>query len=259
MTDLALTVLGSGPSWPNPGGACAGYLVSADGAHVLLDCGHGVAGRLLETVRLGDLSAIVISHMHPDHMLDLVPLRQGMRYGPLAPDRPPPLLVPPGGAERLAKLAQALGSGDDFFAGTFDLREYDPQATIRLGPFAFSFRLVRHSLPNYAMRIERGGILVYSGDAAPSEELVEQARGADALLCEATLGRAEEDPGHERSHMTPGEAGVVASRAGVRRLMLTHHPINAADPDRPVREARAHFPGWVERARDGARYSISGG
>jgi ribonuclease BN (tRNA processing enzyme) len=258
MSDLHLTVLGSGPSWPNPGGACSGYLVSANGSHVLLDCGPGVAGRLLATVALTELSAIVISHLHSDHFLDVVSIRQALTYGKLGGDRPPRLLVPPGGAAVLAELGRALNGEERFFAGTFDLSEYDPTATTTIGPFNLRFRRVLHPVPAFAMRIESGGVLTFSGDSAPCDALVEHARGADTLLCEATWRHPDQDdPDSERRvHTSAREAGEIARRAGARRLILTHCPIDPTDPDRPVRDAEGAFRGPVELAREGERYTV---
>ena len=261
MSELRLTVLGSSPSWPHPGGACSGYLVSAGATHVLVDCGPGVVGRLLAQVAARELSAVVISHMHADHFLDLVSLRQGIEHGGLGGDSPLPVLVPPGGLPILAALGRALNGNVRFFSSTFNLGEYDPARESRFGSLAVSFRAVQHSVPCYAVRIEAGDpeaglALVFSGDSGPSDDLVEHARGASLFLCEAAIERADEDPGGQRSHLTPAEAGEVARRAGVRRLLLTHAPLDPSDPDRPVRLAASAHPGPVERARDGISYTV---
>ena len=254
MSDLILTVLGSSPSWPNPGGACSGYLLSAAGTRILVECGPGVAGRLLARVGLEELSAIVISHMHPDHFLDLVSLRQGIRHGGLGGESPPLVLLPPGGARALAELGRALNDNERFFSDTFRLDEYDPARVSRLGATTFAFRRVPHSAPCYAMRIEAGSTLAFSGDCGPSADLVEHARAADIFLCEAAL-ESPEPPSAPRSHLTPAEAGEIARRAGVRRLLLTHAPVDPRDPERPAREAATAFGGPIERVRDGADYS----
>lgn len=256
MSDFQLTVLGSGPSWPNPGGACSGYLASANGTRILLDCGPGVAGRLLATVSLGELSAIVISHMHPDHFFDLVAVRNAVKYGGQC-DRPPRVLLPPGGAVVLAGLGRVLDGDERAFAGAFDVEEYDPSATLQIGPCALSFRRMRHPVPAFATRIEAGPVLVFSGDTGPCEALVEHARGADTLLCESTLRSAEEQSTKsERDHLSGAEAGRIAQQAGVRRLLLTHMPIDASDPERQVRDARGAFDGVVEHAAEGRRYAL---
>ncbi len=255
---MELTVLGSGPAWPNPGGACSGYLVSSGGSHALMECGPGVVGRLRAVLPVRDLSAVVVSHMHADHFLDLVPLRYGVKYGQLGGERPPLVLVPPGGARLLARIGRALDGDPHFFSDVLHVREYDPKAVLRLGPMAFSFQRVRHYVPAYAMRIEAGQALTFSGDAAPCRELVRHARGADALLCESALERADQDSPDpkRRGHMCAAEAGQVARQAGVGRLLITHCRVDQADPDRPVREARRHFDGLVELVREGHVYRV---
>lgn len=258
---FVLTVLGAGPSWPNPDGACSGYLLSANGSHLLVDCGSGVAGRLLAHVRFDDLAGVVVSHLHPDHMLDLVTLRQGISHGPLGGARPLSVLVPPDGARRLAELGRALNGNERFFSGTFEVCEYNPASAIELGPFTVAFREVQHSLRCYAMRIGVGpasAALVFSGDTGFCDALIEHARGAGTLLCEATLERADQgdpDPA-KRDHLAPSEAGEIARRVGAGRLLLTHLPIDPNDPNRAVREASAVFGGPVERAVEGRRYTL---
>lgn len=255
---LTLTVLGSSPSWPNPGSACSGYLVSLDATHVLLDCGPGVVGRLRAALDVRALRAVLISHMHPDHYLDLVVLRHSIKYGKVR-DEPLDVYLPPGGLDRLAKLSTALDDSPDFFAGALALREYDPARPLELGELSVSFRRVIHYVPAYAMRVESGSTaLVFSGDSSPCDPLVEHARGADALLAEAAIERPDQDSPdpHERGHMAPAELGEVARRAGVGRLLITHAPIDPGDPERAAREASAVFGGSVERVRDGARYVI---
>ena len=259
---MQLTVLGAGPACPNPGGACSGYLVSANRSHVLLDCGPGVVGRLLQAVPLRELDGVVISHMHQDHFMDLAPLVYGVTLGGFRGERRLPVLVPPGGASALAEIGRALSGNPKFFSDVYDLNEYDPESVIDLGAYSVSFRRVAHFIPAYAMRIHTespaDGVLTYSGDTGPCDELVEHARGANTLLCEAALRRQEEaDPRRDpRGHTSPREAGEMARRAGVKRLLLTHHWVDVADPDYGVREAASSFGGPLELVREGQRHTI---
>jgi ribonuclease BN (tRNA processing enzyme) len=72
---MRLTVLGRSPASPNPGEACAGYLVEGGGARLLVDIGPGVVSQLVRRHHPDELDAVVVSHMHADHVLDLVTLR----------------------------------------------------------------------------------------------------------------------------------------------------------------------------------------
>jgi ribonuclease BN (tRNA processing enzyme) len=258
VSDLRLTVLGASPAWANPGWACSGYLVSAGDDHILLDCGFGVLSRLRQQLPLDALRAVLVSHLHADHFIDLVSLRYGLKYGRLRTEPGLPLFVPPGGARFLAQLGEALDGDSEFFNGTYQLAEYDPNSELRLGTLQVSFSRVKHYIPAYAMAVSAGRRLVYSGDAAPCAALVDLARGADVLLCEAGItGPHEDDPNpSNRGHMTAREASQIASEAGVGRLLLTHYK---ADPDRQPGlrcMAGTAFEGQLEFVREGRVYTI---
>jgi ribonuclease BN (tRNA processing enzyme) len=258
MVELSLTVLGSGVAWSNPGGVCSGYLVRGGGASLLVDCGTGVLGRLRAEIDPRRLDAVIVSHLHADHFLDLIGLRYGIKYGGLGGERPLRVMLPPGGCDLVADVGLALDRNPRFFADVFALEEYEPATPIFLAGLTISLRRVQHYIPSFAMKIEAGQTLVYSSDSAPCDALVEHARGADALLCEAAMlhaGQDEPDPAR-RGHLTAGEAGQVARDAGVGRLLITHAPLEPDDADRAAREARQWFEGPVERVVDGRTYLI---
>src|SRR5215471_11804392 len=105
---MRLTVVGSSPAWPNPGGAQSGYLLEGDG-RLLLDCGPGVLGRLREQETWPRIDAIAITHFHLDHFGDLVPWVWGVLHGPGGDIARCELLVPPGGTRALRELGSRLG------------------------------------------------------------------------------------------------------------------------------------------------------
>ena len=258
MSDLRLTVLGASPAWANPGWACSGYLVSSGTDHILLDCGFGVLSRLRQHLPLDQLRAVLISHLHADHFIDLVSLRYGLKYGKLRSDPALPLFVPPGGAEFLAGLGAALDGDPGFFDDTYTLAEYDPDKQLSLGSLGVAFTLVKHYIPAYAMAINARRRLVYSGDAAPCAALVDLARGADVLLCEAGINGAHEDDPNpsNRGHMTALEAARLASEAGVERLLLTHYKFDSERQPDAQCAARTAFSGPLEFVREGLVYEI---
>jgi ribonuclease BN (tRNA processing enzyme) len=258
MGEILLTVLGSGVAWANPGGVCSGYLVRSGAARLLVDCGSGVLGRLRAHADPADLDAVIVSHMHPDHYMDLVGLRYGIKYGGLGGPQPLRVLLPPGGCDVLAELGQVLDRNPRFFSEVFALDEYDPAAPLTVGNLTVALRRVQHYIPSFAMRITAARTLVYSSDCAPCDAIVEHASGADVLLCEAAMlhhGQDEPDPAR-RGHLTAGEAGQIARQAGVGKLLITHAPLDPGDPGRAAREAAAHFDGPVARVEDGMTYSI---
>ncbi len=231
---MRLTVLGKSPSWQDAGGACSGYLIEDPGTSLLLDCGNGVFAKLRQRRDYTELDAVLISHLHADHILDLVPYAYALVYAPRqqpvpvppwpGTDHParPDLHAPPGAAEAFRRLCGAWGA-EDLIESAFELSEYDPGSTIELGSLHARFREVPHYTTTYAVEISStngGGRITFSSDCRPNDELVEFASGTDLLLVEATLPRPERTG--IRGHLTPGEAGEHARRAGAKRVVLTH-------------------------------------
>jgi ribonuclease BN (tRNA processing enzyme) len=272
VTDLRLTVIGCSAASPRPGGACSSYLVTASALNVLLDCGPGSLSVLRQEINPRNLDAIVLSHLHADHTLDLVPLAYGLKYGPPTGDERKPrgerlaLFVPPGGMAFLNGLADVLegdgGDGSGFWA-PFDVCEYDPDGTLIVGGaddyLTFCFAPTKHYIPCWAMKIRRPGdaphpVLVYGADSAPVESLIHFAHGADFLILESTLDTPEMPV--PIGHMTPLQAAEVATAAGdVKRLLLTHY-WGHVSPDAMIAEARQAYDGPISVAKEHAVYEI---
>jgi ribonuclease BN (tRNA processing enzyme) len=257
VSEFDVTVLGASPAWTNPGGACSGYLLSRDDKHVLVECGFGILSRLRQAVDLNRLLGVVISHLHADHFMDLVPLRYGLKYGRLREDPGLPLYAPPGATEFLATLGRSLDGDPHFFDATYRLIEYAPGAALELGPFSFEFKRVKHYVPSFAMAVRAGRKLVYSGDAAPCGSLVEHARDADLFLCEAANDSLKDDDPNPRNrgHMTAAEAAEVAAKSGARRLLLTHYR-SMSPRDAALAEARGIFGAAVDYVEEGRCYTV---
>ena len=230
---MRMTVLGKSPSYTDAGGACSGYLVEADGTVVLLDCGNGVFAKLRSFVDYVDVDAVVISHLHADHVLDLVPFAYALVYAPRQQPVPvdrwpgtdtparPALHVPPGARDFFRRVVGAWGD-EDLIEKAFELREYDPDDDLEIGTIRVRFAPVPHFAPTNAVELtaDGSGRIVYGADHRPSDEVVRFAQDADLLLLEATLPRPERDG--VRGHMTPAEAGEHARAARAKRLVLTH-------------------------------------
>jgi ribonuclease BN (tRNA processing enzyme) len=234
---LELTILGSSPSWPNPGEASSGYLVRTAAGPILLDCGSGVLGRfraLTDEVP----RAVVLSHLDPDHIVDLFAIMFAIRYGPLAwPGAE--LYAPPGGRVVLDEVLTAFGLRLRDLEAAIPVREYRAATPTQIGDLGLSFFRTRHSAHSYATRLEDpSGSLVYTGDTAPTPGLEEHARDCDLLLCEASLG-AIDATGMRRVHLTAREAAELARDAGAGRMVLTH--LDAGDRDAALAAARAVY------------------
>ena len=253
---LRLRVVGSSPSVQRPGRACSCYLLRSRDAAVLLDLGSGALGNLHTAIDYPQLDAVVVSHMHADHFLDIIPLRYGLKYGPLLRDGRMPLWLPPGGSGMLRTIASAFApeGPSDFLDEVFVVNEYDPAIPLEINDLRLTFRKTRHYIDTYAIRAERGSAsIVYSADTAPCDAIVEHARDCSLFLCESTLGLGSEDG--ERGHLTAEEAGQLASSAGVHRLILTHYSSTYA-PDELVEAAQSSFKGRVSIADDGVELSL---
>jgi ribonuclease BN (tRNA processing enzyme) len=265
---VRITVLGKSPAWQDADGACSGYLVEAGDQTVLLDCGPGVFAKLRRFVDYLDVDAVVISHLHADHILDLVPFASGLRYAPRqqpvpvagfpGTDEPvrPRLIAPPGALDAFAALCSAGSMTADHIELAFDITVYDPADVVEVGPLRARFQPVPHFVPCNAVELAADGArLTFSADCAPSDALVEFAAGTDLLLIEATLPRPERDG--DRGHLTPAEAGEHGARAGARRLVLTHFS-DELDAAWACAEAERTFGRPVDAAHEGARYLVGG-
>jgi len=255
-----LTVLGGSAAWPNPGQGCSSYLLRAGHESLVLDCGADTLLELRKHVNYAAVDAVVLSHLHADHMLDLVPYRYGLVYGPVRPERPIPLWIPAGSRATLDALGLAVGGysepGMSFWDGAFDLLEYDPAIDLDIGSFHIAFAATQHFSACYAMRISVGDrVLVYSADTGAIEPLIEFTRGAHLLLAEATEDSVPVEPSPIRGHVSPSEAGLLGKQAGVEQLVLTHLWAERPDAD-TLAAARGAFDGVVSIAKPGLRLEI---
>jgi ribonuclease BN (tRNA processing enzyme) len=262
---MRLTVVGKSPAWQDENGACSSYLLEQDGCHLLLDCGNGAFAKLRRFVDYLDVTAVVLSHMHADHFLDLIPYSYALTFAPRQQPVPvdrwagtehparPLLYTPPGGTEVVRRVVGAWGS-EDLVEKAFRLEEYAPDGALEVGPFRISFAPVPHFTATYAISVESDGArLAYGADSGPAPDLVEFARDADVFLIEATLPRPERDG--VRGHLTPAEAGEHGRAANAKRLVLTHIS-DELDLDAARQLAAASFGGPVEIAAEGAVYEI---
>lgn len=254
---LRLTVLGGAAAWPNPGQGCSSYLIEADSAKLLIDCGPDTLSTLRAHVDYHDVNDIILSHWHADHVLDIVPYRYGLIYGPGSRSTPIRLWVPPGVGRRLEQLASALIAPDDdpraFWSSAFDIREYNPDATLSIDSFDVSFLATQHYVYCCAVRVEHrtsGHVICYSADTGLVEPLVDLFRDASLGVIEATLDDHGTTPPQERGHLTPEDAGRLARMANIRRLLVTHL-WSERDPTSVVARAATEFGGPVIAAEAG--------
>jgi len=239
---MRLTVLGGCGAWPAAGQACSGYLVEHAGFRVLVDPGYAVLPRLLEIIDAGQVDAVLVSHGHPDHCADLNPL---LRARALRDDPAPalPVYAPPGALRAVLALDRP-GMLDE----AIDLREFAPGEGFAAGPLSVRTWLLPHSRPDAGMRLEADGeSLAYTGDTGPSPALDELASGAGVYLAEASY--PWEVPADMAEFLSSAlQAGAVAARAGVRKLVLTHL-MPGTDQAEAIQAAASGYDGPIELAR----------
>ena len=248
---VELIVLGSCGTWPGAGGATSGFLVRHEGFDLWLDAGSGTLSRLQMHEPLSQIDAVLISHAHPDHFLDLYPTyfarfyyRQGEGTLPVrGPD------------DFFDRFEQVISEDSrETVRETFDWTPLGAGQTFEMGPLRVeTFEMEHIGVKALGYRIQAGDtVLAYTGDTGPSDEVVKLARDADLFLCEATWQN------HENLapfHLSAAQAAEHASRAGVRRLMLTHIP-PVHDRERSRSEAAEVFTGPIDLAIEGERHEV---
>ncbi|OEU87225.1 MBL fold metallo-hydrolase [Streptomyces abyssalis] len=253
---MKLTVVGCSGSFPSAESACSSYLVEAGGYRLLLDMGNGALGELQRHSGLYDLDAVALSHLHPDHCIDMCGYFVARYYRHEGGRCEPIPVYGPRGTERRLTVAYGDTPSDSAMSEVFDFRALTAGGAFELGPFSVRTEEVAHPVESYAFRVthrESGRTLVYSGDTGTCGALTELARDADLFLCEASFTDGKEDiPG---LHLNGREAGECAQDAGVERLVLTHVP-PWTDAKVNLRDAKDVFEGPVELARPGAVYEL---
>ena len=251
---MRLTIVGCSGSYPGPDSPASCYLLEARAQdrtwRIVLDLGSGSLGALQRHVDPLALDAVLLSHLHPDHCMDLTGYYVLRRYHPDGAQPPIPVWGPEGTAERMARAYDL--PADPGMTAEFDFRVWNGSITV--GPFDIEPVAVVHPVPAYGLRVTADGVtLGYSGDTAPCDGLDAVAKEVDLFLAEASFRSGDRNP--EGMHLTGADCGVVAARAGAKRLMVTHVP-PWFDRERAVAEARSAYDGPIEMARQGEVHEV---
>ncbi len=252
---MRLTVIGCSGSYPGPDSPASCYLLEVDHEgrtwRILLDLGSGALGELHNRVDPLTIDAVLITHGHADHCLDLCGYWVMRRYHPSGAQPLLPVHGPEGIADRMARAYDL--PLDPGMSEVFDFIGFAKPFTI--GPFQVDPRPVVHPVDAWALRITgpEGRTLVYSGDTGPGELIEAAAQDADLFLVEASFEEGAANP--PALHLTGKECGEIATRSGVRRMLLTHVP-PWHDRSVVLAEAMAVWDGDVALALPGASYQI---
>jgi ribonuclease BN (tRNA processing enzyme) len=243
-------------------GRTSGYLLQHHGRSILVDCGPGVTDALQHHIPLSSLDAVVITHSHADHCLDLMGLAYALRF-PDPRETPVPLWVPPDMTGLLAQLDDQFGVPSleamrrpiqqTFQIGTLTL---DSAAGVDLlGDLQLTARPALHAVPSAALRFTDGASAVaFSSDTGPTDTVTAAADSTDLFVCEATYLKATDAELIGHGHLTAELAGRIADRASTRQLVLTHLATPANGPQAGADAARA-YTGKLDVAARGARYT----
>ena len=245
---MKLTVLGNYGPYPKAGGACSGFLIDDGGSKIVLDFGNGVLSRLLHYVDIEEIDAIILSHLHGDHIGDMGILKYAahikMQKGLMKEGIP--VYAPSEPAEEFERLK---------YKDAIKLFSINPAEVLRIGNMNIRFKQMEHGYLNFAIMLEKGNKkIVYSGDTSPNNQLVEFAKNVDLLLCEAGL-LERDDKSLRAMHLTAKEAGEIAQKAGAKRLLLTHF-LPDTKMEQYMNEARGTFEGILEVAGENKTYFI---
>jgi ribonuclease BN (tRNA processing enzyme) len=219
VRSLQLDVLGAGPAYTDrPGASGAAYLVRHGSTAILLDLGQGSFPRLTAAMEPSDLDAVAISHLHPDHFIDLVALRHYLRWE-FTPSRHVRVIAPAGLARRLDALHDEPG----FTAAALDVEDLTPRV-LTIGELALEARRVTHTGDSHAFRVAwadgDGHGLVYTGDCGRAEDVDALVRPGDTILSEVSFGPGPVVAGAE--HLDGPAVGALARRTEAGVVLLTH-------------------------------------
>lgn len=253
-----MTVVGCSGSYPGPDSPASCYLVQAEQGgrtwSLVVDLGNGALGALQRYVDPLEVDAVLLSHLHADHCVDMTSYYVLRKYHPAGTQPMIPVWGPSGTAKRLAKaydLPTNPGMREEF-----EFHQYD--APFAVGPFEIEAFAVDHPVEAYGMRIavdtDAGRrTLAYSGDTGPTHSLLDIAADADLFLCEASFRHGDDNP--PSLHLTGTECGETAAKSKVKRLVLTHVP-PWHEPQGMLDEAVAVYDGPTGLAAQGAIYEI---
>jgi ribonuclease BN (tRNA processing enzyme) len=248
---LEVIVLGSCAVWPAYKRACSGYLIRCGTYGIILDLGTGAFSNLLHWFDPFFLGSLIITHLHTDHFVDFYPLRYYLQFSEGKRDLPLKVFLPKGGEETLLSILDESGKKKAMEIFQFEsIREEE----FNLGEISLFFKKVPHPSETYAVKIQWDGkIITYSSDLKYDEGIADFISNSSLFICEATL--LEEMRNEEVLHLTSYEAGILASRANVERLLLTHF-WPEIDRQKSLREAKKSFQGEILLAEENLRLEV---
>ena len=232
--------------YPKAGCACSCYMLASEGKNIVIDLGCGGLSKILYDWGAQDFDAVLLSHLHADHMADMLTLRYALDASKKLGRRDKPLRVymPDEPTAEAGLIAQH---------GMMDVQIIRDGSVFDICGTEARFALMPHAVPSYAMALRaKGKTFVYSGDTADNAKLAPFAKDADLLLMEAAfLSRHKPE---NAAHVSAAEAGRIAMEAGVKRLLLTH-VFPEYDENDLIKEACQYYSG-AETIKEKSTYEV---
>lgn len=244
---MKLIVLGNYGPFPGVDGACSGFLLKDENTNILIDCGNGVLARLQRYCKIEELDAIVLSHLHKDHVSDMGVLKYAVqaKKNTKTMDRPIEVYCP---------ASPEADFNDLNVEGVFNTHVICDRMQIEIAGMKFSFHRTMHPVECYGMRIEKEGkVFAYSADTTYASNIIKLAENADLFLCEAN---ATENLKSKASvpHLSVKEACDIANKAQAKRLLLTHFYFEEPR-ENYIKDAANEFPD-VQLSRELNEYEV---
>lgn len=241
VNTLKITILGQWGAYPEKNSATAGYLIQSDNTNILLDCGCGVLSKLQNHINIEDLHGVVISHYHADHFCDVQSLQYASKILKVFNKLTHPLKIY---GLKVNPYFEKLNYADSCVG-----YEITSKSQISIGDFSLCFCNTNHTMPCLSIKVCHGNkSVIFSGDTAFTNDLIYLSKNADLLMCESSL--FNEDKGRVPGHLTAGETGLIAKKAEVKKLLLTHLP-HYGNITTLLDQAKQEFSGEVILAEGG--------
>jgi len=251
--EIELIVLGSGTCALQPQRSMSGYALRHQNFLMLVDCGNGVLRRSLEAgLKPFEVDAILISHLHVDHIADIVPLLWGLKHAPgIKRDKALHFFGPPGLQQFFEKLPSLYGKWIEKFPFPVVVKNVMQEEFV-IGPWQVKTLPMQHGASANGYRLQsRGKVIAYSGDTGECVEAVRLAKNADVCILECSFAK---DYGAE-NHLHAAQVGRIARQAECRKLILSHLYPECDETDVKAICAK-EFSGSLELASDLMRLMI---
>ena len=250
---MKIIILGNQASFPKAARHHVSFIVSDGETNLLVEMGPGTCSRFQEYVPLPEITAVLISHAHQDHLLDLFIFAYGVyMYNYLQRGKYSPRIFLPSHA---VSVVEAIAKDLDIEKYVKSLSLIPIEKEFRIGELTIKTHPSNHFIPTVAFRIEDsyGKSVTYTSDTGYTEDLIDFARDTDLLIAEATLKKEDETP--HLKHLSGRLAGLLAKKSMAKRLLLTHLWYEY-DENEILHEAKQVFDGKVEIAQEGKIYTI---